>query len=160
MISAAITSAAVAVDQLKQDVANLKSIHVNEALPEWYLTREEYKALDDLRTDIYHLLESVSKGVLPEMMRDAKVKTLSIDGSNKLPPLRFTVSQRWSCSMIDKDAGMNWLKENGQEGIIQMTVNAQTLASFAKSHVEKEGKDLPEDIFKVGITDNISATKV
>jgi len=61
---------------------------------------------------------------------------------------------------LDKDAGLNWLRANGHEGIIIETVNSSTLSAFAKSQLEEEGVDLPDDIFKIGTSPYTSITKV
>lgn len=72
---------------------------------------------------------------------------------------RVTVSRRFSASMLDKDAGLNWLRKNGHEGLIQETVNSSTLSAFAKDMQENQGKDLPVEIFKVGTKPYTSITK-
>jgi hypothetical protein len=54
---------------------------------------------------------------------------------------------------------MNWLRDNGAESLIIETVNAQTLASYAKSVMEEEGKDLPHNLFKTNILTYTSITK-
>ena len=51
--------------------------------------------------------------------------------------------------MVRRDAAMKWLRDNDAGGLIIETVNASTLASFAKERA-MEGKPLPEDTFKVG----------
>lgn len=73
---------------------------------------------------------------------------------------RVTVSRRFSASMLDKETGLQWLRDNGHEGLIQPTVNSSTLAAFAKDMQENQGKDLPVEIFKVGTIPYTSITKV
>ena len=70
----------------------------------------------------------------------------------------FTVNQRWVASMPDKSTGMDWLRVTGNEGLIIETVNAQTLAAFAKTQA-LAGSPLPEDVFTVGVAPYTSITK-
>lgn len=72
---------------------------------------------------------------------------------------RVTVSRRFSASMLDKDAGFEWLRENGHGDLITETVNSSTLAAFAKDMQENQGKDLPVEIFKTGAMPYTSITK-
>jgi hypothetical protein len=91
--------------------------------------------------------------------------TLIRERTGQKPPFniegvgRVTVSRRFSASMLDKEIGMDWLRKNGHGDLIQPTVNAQTLAAFAKNMQEVEGKDLPVEIFKVGTVPYTSITK-
>lgn len=116
--------------------------HVNELVKE---AREALSEMADL----------LSTRDIPDLFRDKKVKTLTVEGVG-----RCIVSYRYSCSMLNKDAGFQWLRNNGHGGLIQETVNAQTLGSFAKNLIETEGKDMPDDIFKTGQSPYTSITKV
>jgi hypothetical protein len=87
-------------------------------------------------------------------MREHGVKTITVEGVG-----RVSLSNRWSASMLDKTAGMEWLRETGNGSLIQETVNAQTLAAFAKDLNETKGMELPADIFKTGIMTYTSITK-
>ena len=102
------------------------------------------------------LNEALSKQVNTINMRLANVEIIAAmerDGvpSQRLsnPPVLFSMGTRVSASMPDKVAGMAWLQENGHGDMIQPTVNAASLASFAKNYTLETGMDLPEDIFKV-----------
>ena len=109
--------------------------------------KEARKALDEIVEDLSH-------DKVPNAMREAKVKTLTLEGIG-----RISVSSRFSCSMLDKSAGHNWLKANELGDIIIPTVNAQTLASTVKEWMAKTGEDLPDDIFKTSNFDYTSITK-
>ena len=110
--------------------------------------KEAREALDKLE-------DAMSHEQIPTAMRDVGVKTVNIIGLG-----RVTVSYRWGCSMLDKDEGMNWLRNNGQEALIIETVNSSTLAAFARNLLEEEGIGLPEDIFKTSTYPFTSITKV
>ena len=73
-------------------------------------------------------VDALSYDILPTLFTNANVKTINLEGYG-----RFTVNVRWTATMIDKRKGMEWLRETGNEGLIIETVNAQTLAAFAKA---------------------------
>lgn len=110
--------------------------------------KECRKALDEME-------DLLSVRDIPDLFKMLKVKTMTLEGIG-----RTTVSYRFSCSMLDKEQGMDWLKSNGHGGLIQPTINSSTLAAFAKNMIEVEGKDLPDDIFKTSTNPYTSITKV
>lgn len=110
--------------------------------------KEARDALDKLENLLSH-------EQIPNIFKEVGVKTVNIIGLG-----RVTVSYRWGCSMLDKEEGMNWLRDNGQESLIIETVNSSTLAAFARNMLEEEGKGLPEDIFKTSLYPFTSITKV
>ena len=52
--------------------------------------------------------------------------------------------------MLDKEKGMQWLRETGNEGLIITTVSALYTDSLSPRQRTLAGKSLPEDLFKVG----------
>jgi len=115
------------------------------------LANEQIKEAREALSDLADLM---SREQVPAVMAMHKVKTITVIGVG-----RVTVSHRYSCSMIDKELGMGWLRDNGHGGLIQPTVNSSTLSAFAKNLLEVEGKELPEDLFKVGTAPYTSITK-
>jgi hypothetical protein len=108
------------------------------------------KALDDLEDHMSH--EDV-----PDAFRRSSIKTVNIDNIG-----RVTVSHKWGCSIADgkKPESFEWLRQSGNGGIIIETVNAQTLAAFAKAEVESHGRELPSDLFTTTLRPYTSITKV
>ena len=115
--------------------------------------RTEYRALKDKIEKLELEVNDLSYNLIPTLFDAQQVKTIKIDGVG-----RVTVNQRWVASMKDKEAGMNWLRSTGNNGLIIETVNAQTLAAFAKTQA-LEGKPLPEETFEVGVAPYTSVTK-
>lgn len=111
--------------------------------------------IKEAREALKEIEEHMSREDVPDVMRANKVKTITVEGVG-----RVTISHRWSASMLDKERGIKWLKANGQGGIVQETVNAQTLAAHAKALMEGPGTELPADLFKVGQMAFTSITKV
>lgn len=98
-------------------------------------------------------VRSLSYEILPTMMGNQNVKTIKLDDIG-----RVTVNVRWSATMLDRDKGMQWLRETGNGGLIIETVNAGTLTTFAKIEALAK-RPLPSDLFKVGTAEHISITK-
>jgi len=109
--------------------------------------KESREALDELE-------RKLSREYVPDAMRARNIKTITIEGVG-----RVSLSNRWSCSMVDKQLGMQYLRDTGNGGLIIETVNAQTLASFAKDLNDNKGEELPSDLFKTGIMTVTSITK-
>lgn len=110
--------------------------------------------IKEAQAALVEMAERLSREYVPDVMRAAGIRSTTIEGVG-----RVSLSNRWSCSMLDKQVGMNWLRGNGAEGLIQETVNAMTLAAYAKSLSEEQGMDLPQDIFKTSIMTYTSITK-
>ena len=109
--------------------------------------KEAREALDEME-------QRLSREQVPEVMRAHNIRTITIEGVG-----RVSLTNRWSCAMPDKPAGMEWLRDNGHGSLIIETVNAQTLASFAKTMNEEQGIDLPAELFKTSIMTYTSITK-
>jgi hypothetical protein len=141
--------------ELSAEVEAAKTLPLNQVLVGWYNAREEYELLDDIRTEIGKLFEQMSRGTIPEMMRANDSKTVTVDSIRR----RFTISKRFSCSIIPERKGeaYEFLRPIG---LISETVNSSTLSSFAKKRMEEEGEEMPADLFKTNIMDITSATKV
>lgn len=142
-------------EALRSEVDEIKTKPLNTVLVGWYQSREQYELLDDIRTEIGKLFELMSRGTIPEMMRANDSKTVTVDSIKR----RFTISKRFSCSIIPEmraDA-YEWLRPHG---LISETVNSSTLSSFAKKKIEDEGTEMPDNLFKTSIMDITSATKV
>lgn len=110
--------------------------------------------IKEAREALDKLTERVSKEYIPDSMRRIRVKTMTVEGVG-----RCTVSNRFSCSIIEKAPAYKWLRETGNGGIITETVNSSTLSAFAKEMLEEAGKELPPDLFKVSTQSYTSITK-
>lgn len=115
--------------------------------------RDEYRTLKNKLERLEKEVDDLSYNIIPTMFDSQQVKTIKLDDIG-----RVTVNQRWVASMPDKQAGMEWLRATGNEGLIIATVNAQTLAAFAKTQA-LAGSPLPDDTFTVGVAPFISITK-
>lgn len=140
---------------VEEEVSNIKKAKLTDALRFYKTLKDEYEALDEQRKKIGEMLEGLSRNSIPDMMAEEDVRTVTLDDVG----YRFTVSQRVSCSMVDKDGAIDWLKANDQGAIVIETVNSGTLASFAKSYVEDKGADLPVEFFKMSTMAFTSVTK-
>ena len=98
-------------------------------------------------------VRSLSYEILPTMFENQNVKTIKLDDIG-----RVSVNVRWSATMLNREKGMEWLRDTGNEGLIIETVNASTLTAFAKVET-LAGRPLPDAVFKVGTAQHISITK-
>lgn len=134
---------------------------VAEACVSYHDLRNAYEALDESRKLVYEALEGLARGALVEMLEEHEVTTLTVE-VNTSTKYRFTKTQRVSCSMPDKEGGIDWLKtadDGKHKAIVQETVNSGTLSAFAKSYMKDTGKELPSDYFKLSTLTLVSMTK-
>ena len=121
--------------------------------------RKSVEAIKESRDDMAKLADHLSRVVIPDTFAALKERTgekppFQIDGVG-----RVSVTYRFSCSMTDKQAGMQWLRDNGHEGLIQETVNSSTLGAFARDLLENQGVELPPETFKTSTSPFTSITK-
>lgn len=125
-------------------VAALKGDHIT-AIKHYVAVREAVKQIKTAREALDDIEDQLSKQQIPDIMRAAGVKNVKLEGIGTVG-----ISHRFSCSMIDKDAGFQYLRDNGHGGLITETVNSSSLSAFAKSLLEDDGVELPPEVFKVG----------
>ena len=128
-----------------------------ELIRHYYQMREANSAIKKAREMLDNLEDHLSHKDIPDAFKRVGVKTITIEDVG-----RVTVSYKWGCSMADgkKPESLQWLRNSGNGGIIIETVNAQTLAAFAKNEVETHGKTLPDDLFTTSLRPYTSITKV
>jgi hypothetical protein len=142
-------------EQLRRKTAELKGGDHVALICHYADVRAAHAAIDESIKSLYEMKESLSRELVPDVMRAAGVKTINIVGIG-----RVSLSNRWSVSMLDKVQGMQYLRDTGNEGLIQETVNSSTLTAFGKNLMETEGKELPDHLFKSSIMTITSITKV
>lgn len=117
-----------------------------------------YDTLSDMKKGYNALWDGFSQEHIPDVLRSKNVKNLTVDDLDG-SPRRIQMSNRWACSITDKDRGFQWLRENGLGDLIKPSVHAQTLAATAKDLMETSGKEMPQDIFKTSINTFSSIVK-
>lgn len=138
--------------------ASAKSGNFEDVLRMFFRVREGYNELEDARKRLNEKLEEISRQLIPEVMLERQVKTITLADVER----RFTVSTRISCSIAEgkKEPAFIWLRGHDAGALIQETVNAGTLSAFAKSQLEDKGTELPPDLFKTSTMQFTSITKV
>jgi hypothetical protein len=106
------------------------------------------------REALAEIEDSLSKEQIPDVLRAKNIKSIKIEGIGTVG-----YSNRFSCSILDKESGYKWLRDNNHGSLITETVNASTLAAFAKDLLENSGLELPTEMFKVGTSTYTSIRK-
>lgn len=130
---------------LQEFVDNAQTRELTEVLVFYHHLREAHEALDNARKAVNKRVEAMNKFTVPTMLEDAGLDKVQVPQIAR----SFYPLTKISCSMLDKDKGMLWLRERGAGSLISETVNAGTLAAYMKDLVVEEGVDPPEDIFKL-----------
>ena len=116
--------------------------------------RQATALIKESREALAQMEEKLSREQVPEILRANNIRTITVEGVG-----RVSLGTRWSASMPDKEAGLDWLRSNGHGGVIQETVNAQTLGALAKE-LNNDGTELPTPTFTTNIMTYTSITKV
>lgn len=124
-----------------------------EVIRHYNQLRIAVEQIKEAREALKEIEERLSREQVPDVMRKNGIKTTTIEGVG-----RVSLGTRWSASMPDKGAGMDWLRKNGHGGIIIETVNASTLGAFAKE-LNQQGLELPVPEFKTSVLTYTSITK-
>lgn len=142
---------------IQESLDALADAELHDAFAHYKRVKDAYEDLDSVRKGVHAKMEVMKNTILPEKMRDAKTTKQTVEIGNVA--YTFYLSTRVSASMLDKNGGMQWLRDEGHEGIITETVNASTLSAFAKSLLEESGVELPEDLFKVSTMTQLAVRK-
>jgi hypothetical protein len=110
-------------------------------------------SIKEAREALAKIEENLSREQVPSVMRAHNIKTTTIEGVG-----RVSLGTRWSASIPEKQAGFEWLRANAHGGVIQETVNAQTLGALAKE-LNEDGLELPAPTFTTNIMTYTSITK-
>jgi hypothetical protein len=129
-----------------------------EILNFFFIVGQMYDALSDMKKGYDAIYNTFSQKEVPEVLRGQGVKNITIEIEG-VGHRRFQMSNRWSCSILNKDRGYQWLRENGLGDLIKPTVNGTTLAATAKDLMETSGKEMPDDIFRTSINTYTSVVK-
>jgi hypothetical protein len=116
--------------------------------------RQATALIKESREALNQIEENLSREKVPEVLRAHNIRTITVEGVG-----RVSLGTRWSASMPDKEAGFEWLRANEHGGVIQETVNAQTLGALAKE-LNGEGLELPSPTFTTNIMTYTSITRV
>ena len=125
-----------------------------EVIKHYDKLRQVNATIKESREVLSQIEEQLSREYVPDMLRANQIRTITVEGVG-----RVSLGTRWSASMTDKQSGFDWLRGNGHGGVIQETVNAQTLGALAKE-LNGEGVDLPAPTFTTNVMTYTSITKV
>lgn len=134
----------------------VKTGDLPEVISHFVELRDITSDLRDKLTLIQKHVDTLSQELIPTLfLNNGKMTSMRLKGIGTVK-----VSERWSASIHpgSKVTAINWLKNSNMEGIVQETVNAQTLGAIAKD-AQIAGKPLPSDLFKVSSSSYTSVTK-
>lgn len=139
--------------------AVLKTRNHVDVIKHYAAVRDATVQIKFAREVIADIEDSLSKVYIPEIINEMRETTGEKPPFNIEGVGRVSVANRFSASIIDKENGYKWLRDTDNDSLITETVNSSSLAAFAKSYSEDEGRDLPSEYFKVGIMQYTSITK-
>lgn len=142
-------------DQIQGVIDEFPKMSIADRARFFFQLKEAYADLDKARKRIYAHVDALNKHHIPEMLENAEMDKIQLPDLGR----SFYILTKNSCSMVDKDAAMSWLRDRGDGALIQETVNAGTLASYMKDLITNEGIDPPEELFKVSTYNTTGISK-
>ena len=127
------------------EATDYDTLEIAELARRFWTLKTLHERADKARKQLYHIVNAIDKGIFPAQLEKRDLDMVRVPELGR----SFYSQDKTSASILDKEGGYKWLRENGHEDLIQETVNAGTLASFARNLQIEEGIDLPEDLFKV-----------
>jgi hypothetical protein len=147
-VIAAIEDAAKAVRKASVMMAEIDQgqLKLEDLLVYYKCASDAYDDLDTVRKGIYHILDNLEKGIIPQRLEDAGCEDgIRINFGNGVG-YNFRRSTKYSAKTIDKPALFEWLRGRGDGAMIQETVNAQTLSTYLKHAMIEEGVEPPAGV--------------
>lgn len=93
---------------------------------------------------------------VPQALEQAGISHVPLDEG-----YRVGVSVRWAASIKPdkKEEAYEWLRANGLADLVTATVNASTLSAAARTEIENNNREFPDDIFTVAQVPTTSVTQ-
>jgi hypothetical protein len=115
--------------------------------------RDQAEVIRDVTGGFSKMEQALSYTIIPTAFDTAGIENVRVTGYGLVG-----LTRRWSCSILEgkKEAGLNYLRATGQEGMIIETVPAPTLGAWARSETEENGKEPPDSIFKTSVARSVS----
>lgn len=143
----------IAIKEIENVLHKVAGMDIESAAVFYEEFRTKYDYLLDVAGKWTTVKERLSAKILPEIVEASQLGQSVTLKNGK----RVTVQYKVMCSMPDKDAGKQWLIDNGLGDLVQDTVNAGTLTAVAKARLE-ENEPLPEELFKMSTKASTSIT--
>ena len=118
--------------------------------------REWAVFLRDAVAQLSKMEQAMSYEIIPLAFDRAGIKNIKVIGYGLV-----SLTRRWACSILEgkKEAGLAYLRDQGQGGMIIETVPAPTLTAWAHAVTDETGVEPPPDIFKTSVTRSVSLRK-
>lgn len=106
--------------------------------------KDKKEKLEGELSDTNKAIRRLAEQEIPEYMEENEIEKISIDG---VGTLYTTLKIYANVKKENKEAFYNWLREHGNEDMVQEYVFPATLNAFAKEQLN-EGKPLPDDLIE------------
>jgi hypothetical protein len=110
-----------------------------------YEVGRELEEAEAARKEIAARYDHLRLSVVPQRCEEEGIESMRVEG---VGTLYLTSDMQVSIQGDARDAAYKWLEENGLDGLIKPTVNSSSLKAALKLEL-KEGRDVPEDLFRI-----------
>lgn len=124
---------------------NLEDTPIKELIEQQYQLEQTLDKMKDAKSLLENQLTRIKKNILPDKMDQEGIKSMRIDGIGNI---RVQGDLYASIRPAEKEKAFTWLQDNGHSGLVNSTINANSLRSLAKQYQEK-GDSLPKELFSI-----------
>lgn len=144
----------VQMDEAEQKLEGLIKQPIEDVVDVLLVVREYDELVKTAQKRLTTIHQKLRTETVPDKFEEAGISSVTVNG------FRFTRSETVRASMLPdkKEDCVLWLNENGLSDLVTQTVSSSTLSATARTLME-EGKELPDESFRVYIQPNTSVTK-
>lgn len=106
------------------------------------LQRNKDALEEDLKA-VNKRLDELRLRLIPDYMAENNLRTTTIDGIG-----RIQLASDCYATIKDKEAGYEWLRDNGYDGLVTEYIQPSTFKAAVKDAL-KNGQEFPEELFNI-----------
>lgn len=141
-------------EHFESEVTSIDKMSLADAAENYVVLKNLDERLEEVAKRLGKIVEHIKTKTMPTLFERDKLTSC-----NTKLGYRVAVSMLTRATMVDKEGGKKWLRDNGLGDIVTETVNASTLAATARTLLE-DGKELDPILFSVVLMPTTNVTKV
>lgn len=132
------------IKKFNKALIKIREMKTEDAFRVYYQVRLAYDEIDEAKTELGKLVNTLTTSTMPEILDDADLPNITLKDLEKM----FVRTENTSVKMKDKEAAFAWLKKQGDQDLIQETINSSALKGYVNQMI-RDGKTPPDEIFDV-----------
>lgn len=144
-LKSAISELQKAVEKTALFFETLDPTNVPLLLDSYRAIHEQAELLDNLNKTVAEIKRKLSYETIPAQFEAMGIDSIKSKGRNYIVGVRLNAS----IPLEKRDAGYQWLRDNGLDSLITPTVNSKSLSSAVTQYIEANAIEPPENAMTV-----------